>query len=512
MVKASAGGGGRGLRRVDDARDLSEALRAARSEAQSAFGDGDLILERALSDPRHIEIQIFADNHGNVVHLFERDCSVQRRHQKVIEEAPSPFMSPDLRAAMGAAAVAAARACGYRGAGTVEFLTDATGGFYFLEMNTRLQVEHPVTELVTGVDLVEWQLKVAAGDPLPLTQDQIALTGWAMEARLYAEDPRRSFLPQTGTVLDWAPAAGAGVRVDHGLRIGQTIGPHYDPMLAKIIAHGATRDEARRRLACAVEDTRLLGVTTNKGFLAAILHHPVFADGHATTGFIDAHMGSETGTDDPGLRQLALAAALIHMRSAGGADLADWRNSAPAPWRYRIEVDGVVHDLRLHAERHRQGVLCTVASDGGADRIDILRLGDGEGTYIADGIRRPLHFASDGDWLFVDGPGGGTGFRDLTHAASADDEATGSGRILAPMDGAVRLVAVAPGDRVRRGQALVVLEAMKMEHRLCADVDGVVERVAVAVGDQARTRAVLVTITANPPAETQAGALPRGSV
>lgn len=504
MVKASAGGGGRGLRRVAGAADLPEALRAARSEAQSAFGDGDLILERALDQPRHIEIQIFADDHGNVVHFGERDCSVQRRHQKVIEEAPSPFVSPDLRAAMGAAAVDAARACDYRGAGTVEFLVDAAGGFYFLEMNTRLQVEHPVTELVAGVDLVEWQLKVAAGEALPLTQDRIALSGWAIEARLYAEDPRRDFLPQTGMVLDWAPASGAGVRVDHGLRAGQMVGPHYDPMLAKIIAHGATRSEARRRLACALEDTRLLGVTTNKGFLAAILRHPVFADGHATTGFIDAHMAAETGAGAPGLRQLALAAALIHIlagrRGAGAPDLADWRNSASAPWRYRIESDGIVHDLRLHAERHGTGLRCSVTGDGGQDCIDILRLGEGEGRYVAEGLRRHLHFASDGDWLYVDGPGGSRGFRDLTHAVAAGDDAPGSGRLLAPMDGAVRLVAVARGDRVRRGQTLVVLEAMKMEHRLCADIDGVVERVAVAVGDQARTRAVLVTIAADPPA------------
>ncbi|MFC3119650.1 hypothetical protein ACFOHS_20695 [Jhaorihella thermophila] len=337
---------------------LADALRAARSEALSAFGSDELILERAVQNPRHIEVQVFADDHGNVVHLGERDCSVQRRHQKVVEEAPSPFVSPELRAAMGQAAVNAARACAYRGAGTVEFLVDGDGNFYFLEMNTRLQVEHPVTELVTGLDLVEWQLRVAAGEKLPLTQDQIALTGWAMEARLYAEDPRHDFLPQTGRVLAWEVPHGPGLRVDHGLRAGQTVGPHFDPMLAKVIACGATRDEARRRLARAVEDTVLLGVKSNKAFLSGILRHPVFAAGDATTAFLSDHFADHPTLTPapPPLRLRALAAALMHVGSArgipGASGRVSWRNSTATPWHCRLDCDGEMHDLTLAVDSH----------------------------------------------------------------------------------------------------------------------------------------------------------------
>jgi len=293
MVKASAGGGGRGMRLVWEQASLAENIRTARSEAQSAFGSGELILERAVIEPRHIEIQVFADSQGDAVYLGERDCSIQRRHQKVVEEAPSPFVDEALRQRMGEAAVNAAKACNYRGAGTVEFLVDAKGEFYFLEMNTRLQVEHPVTELITGQDLVAWQIKVASGEPLPLSQDQIQLSGHAMEVRLYAEDPRNNFMPQTGQVQRWDLPDSDGVRIDHGIRQGQPVSPHYDPMLAKIIAYGSNREEARRRLACAVEDTTLLGVNNNKRFLANILRHPVFASGEATTAFIEQHFSDD---------------------------------------------------------------------------------------------------------------------------------------------------------------------------------------------------------------------------
>ena len=314
MVKAAAGGGGRGMRLVTSADDLANALARARSEAASAFGSDELILEHAVPDARHIEIQVFADQHGNIIHLGERDCSIQRRHQKVIEETPSPAVSTELRAKMGEAAVAAARAIGYVGAGTIEFLLDQSGKFYFLEMNTRLQVEHPVTEAVTGVDLVAWQLRVAAGERLPLDQHEVRFSGHAIEARLYAEDPHKNFLPQTGTLIDWRPASGTGVRIDHGLAPGQSVSPFYDPMLAKVIAHGATREEARRRLLVALEDTVALGLTTNRSFLIAMLRHPAFAAGEATTAFIDRHFSA--GSDamrrpQADLRTLALAAVLL---------------------------------------------------------------------------------------------------------------------------------------------------------------------------------------------------------
>ncbi|MCF5186941.1 acetyl-CoA carboxylase biotin carboxylase subunit, partial [Pseudomonas simiae] len=287
MIKASAGGGGRGMRLVQHPEELLDNLHTARSEAKNAFGSGELILEQALIDPRHVEIQLFGDSHGHLIYLGERDCSIQRRHQKIIEEAPCPVMTPELRQAMGEAALNAGRAVNYVGAGTVEFLLDRNGRFYFLEMNTRLQVEHPVTELITGLDLVDWQLQIAAGQPLPLTQPDVSLNGHAMEVRLYAEDPAQGFLPQTGEVLRWDPAA--GVRIDHGVTEGQRISPFYDPMLGKIIAYGATREEARRKLLRAVEDTVLLGVTTNQPLLVDLLKHPDFVGGDFSTGFIAEH-------------------------------------------------------------------------------------------------------------------------------------------------------------------------------------------------------------------------------
>ncbi|RMF33241.1 MAG: ATP-grasp domain-containing protein [Alphaproteobacteria bacterium] len=502
MVKASAGGGGRGLRRVGDPAALPDALRAARSEALSAFGSGDLILERALDAPRHVEIQIFADDHGNILHLGERDCSLQRRHQKVIEEAPSPAVTPALRAGMGAAAVRVARACGYRGAGTVEFLLDADGRFHFLEMNTRLQVEHPVTELVTGLDLVEWQLIVASGEPLPLGQDDIALDGWAMEARLYAEDTRAGFLPQTGRVLVWEPATGPGLRVDHGLRVGQTVSRHYDPLLAKIVAHGRNREEARRRLARAVEDSLLLGVRTNRAFLSAILRHDAFAGGAADTGFVERHLaGHETLTPaPPPLRILALAAILMHaatgLDGAAASGWPGWRNSAATPRRCRLACAGEHHELSLAVDARAAPMRFTARAGAEEEVIEILGMEAGRCSYIADGLRRSTRFVRDGGTLHLDDPSGAMAFEDATHQPAIHAEEAGSGRIAAPMDGAVVAVRAAAGERVARGQILVVLEAMKMEHPLRADIDGVVEEIRTAPGDQVRIRQLLVTIAA----------------
>ncbi|MFP1682721.1 acetyl/propionyl/methylcrotonyl-CoA carboxylase subunit alpha [Alloalcanivorax sp. C16-1] len=499
MIKASAGGGGRGMRVVTNAADIGAQLKSARQEAKSSFGNDELILERAVINPRHVEIQVFGDRHGNVIHLGERDCSVQRRHQKVVEEAPSPAVDEALRARMGEAAVNAARACDYVGAGTVEFLLAEDGDFYFLEMNTRLQVEHPVTELVTGQDLVAWQLRVAAGEPLPLTQEQVALTGHAMEVRLYAEDPAHNYLPQTGTVARWRPASGEGVRVDHGLIEGARVGSHYDPMLAKIIAFGASRDEARRRLIRAVEDTELMGLDDNRRFLAAILRHPRFAAGQATTAFIGGDFA-----DDPALRPLAppdalwgLAALLFGHTGTSGRARDNGRQRGYAGWH----SSGLgAQPLVLAAGEEERTLYLTPSGlrDGPAVTLEQV---DGDGGLVAtlDGVRRRYRWWRDGDHLWLQDGALRVVFEDRTHRAGAGADGPGSGRIQAPMDGALTEVTVATGDRVTRGQVIAVLEAMKMEHSLSADCDGVVEAVNAAAGDQVRRQQVLVTVTPDAP-------------
>ena len=491
MIKASAGGGGRGMRVVTEPQQIAAQLKSARQEAKSSFGNDELILERAVINPRHVEIQVFGDHHGNVIHLGERDCSVQRRHQKVVEEAPSPVVDEALRRRMGEAAVNAAKACDYVGAGTVEFLLGADGEFYFLEMNTRLQVEHPVTELVTGQDLVAWQLRVAAGEPLPLTQEQVRLTGHAMEVRLYAEDPAQGYLPQTGPVLSWRPASGEGVRIDHGLVDGAEVGSHYDPMLAKIIAFGASRDEARRRLIRAVEDTVLMGLDDNRRFLAAILRHPEFAAGDATTAFIDGPFA-----DDPGLRAAdtpealwALAALLLTRIGAGdAAGRAGYRN-------WHSSGVGAQPLVLAQGDRERTLYLTPDGIHGGPDlTLDAVH---DDGTLIAtlDGVRRRYH------WLYRDGrvwlQDGGLRacFEERTHRASGGEQGPGSGQLKAPMDGAVIEVSAAAGDTVKRGQTLAVLEAMKMEHALKADCDGTVDTVTVSAGDQVKRQQLLITVT-----------------
>ncbi|MFI8747685.1 geranyl-CoA carboxylase subunit apha [Pseudomonas sp. NPDC077186] len=502
MIKASAGGGGRGMRLVQESSELLGQIRTARSEAQNAFGSGELILERAVIRPRHVEIQVFGDQHGNIVYLGERDCSVQRRHQKVVEEAPCPVMTAELRRAMGEAAVKAAARVNYVGAGTVEFLLDASGEFYFLEMNTRLQVEHPVTELITGQDLVAWQIRTASGQPLPLRQDEIRLTGHAMEVRLYAEDSAAGFLPQTGQVLRWEPELLAGVRIDHGLVEGQAVTPFYDPMLAKVIAYGETRDEARRKLLRAVEQCVLLGVNGNQRFLANLLKHPEFAAGNATTAFIAEHFA-----DDPSLapqpprsEELALAAALLYQRSASAhahqGELAGWRSAGSAPWRFvlkqaeqRIEVElqvlGDGTQPRLLAKLGEQAVeLTLLAADGRWAHVEL------------DGVRQRLayHLQGDGIWLY--GHNGNLELQDITHAPATGSSAAASGSVKAPMDGAIVEVLVEEGTTVAKGQLLVVLEAMKMEHPLKAGVDGVIRRIGVSQGDQVKNRQLLVEIEA----------------
>jgi geranyl-CoA carboxylase alpha subunit len=497
MVKAAAGGGGRGIRRVESADGLPAALRSAASEARKAFGDGRLILERAVVEPRHVEIQVFADSHGRVVHLGERDCSVQRRHQKIVEEAPSPAVDPVLRERMGLAAVAVAREIGYVGAGTVEFLLDPDGRFYFMEMNTRLQVEHPVTELVTGLDLVELQLRVARGEPLPITQDEVRISGHAIEVRLCAEEPADEFLPRSGPVLDWRPEPLA--RCDHALAAGMTVSPHYDSMLAKLIAHGATRAEALDRLALALDRTALLGVPSNRAFLARVLRHPAFVDGASvSTAFIGRHFpGGAHRTDPPDATTWWLAAWLSVAASAESAAFiaAGWRNwnsgrAMPMPWRLRWRAPqslAAAHvterggEVRLTPAGAVLGSAGTTATVHGAPTAPCA---DGEAEV--DGVAIAYRFAWDATMLWLHTRHGDFAFDCLRRAPrrSAADLAAQADDVRAAINGRVLAVAVATGAAVTAGQRLCTLEAMKMEHELRAPRDGRLATVEIEAGQQ----------------------------
>lgn len=498
MIKASAGGGGRGMRLVFDADQIAEQLANARTEAKNAFGSDEVILERALIEPRHIEIQVFADAHDNVVYLGERDCSIQRRHQKVVEEAPSPFVDKGLRERMGQAAVNAARACDYRGAGTVEFLVDANKDFYFLEMNTRLQVEHPVTEMVTGLDLVRWQILVAAGKPLPLSQEQIQLTGHAVEVRLYAEDPRNNFMPQTGEVLDWQPATGDGIRVDSGIQQGQTISPYYDPMLAKLIAYRETRDEAIDALVAAIGRSSLLGVNNNLQFLSDVLSKPAFYQGQATTSFLAQQYPEEHyQAQDPLPATVALAALLMFRRSQLDPRYRRplWRTAVPLTTQLVVEFDGkqtqvsvscVNNDYQLKLEQDSLTELS----------ISLLPLGDDSTKlrYTIDGVQGWLKFLFHQDHLYLQNHQGHFEFSDITYQAATANAATGDSQVKATMEGAIVELLVAPGDSVSSGQTVAVLEAMKMAHQLKAGVSGRVAEVHCELGQQVTTRQLLVSI------------------
>ena len=482
MVKAADGGGGRGMRLVRELDDLASAIQSARTESLNAFASDELILERAIVDGRHIEVQVAADDHGNVVHLFERDCSVQRRHQKVIEEAPSPFVTPALRAEMGAAAVNAARACDYRGVGTVEFLVDADGGFYFLEMNTRLQVEHPVTELITGIDLVAWQLAIAAGEPLPASQDELAITGHAIETRIYAEDPARGFLPQTGRIHAFDLATADGIRNDTGFTAGVTVSPYYDSMLAKVIAYGDNREMARRRLDRALGETRVLGLTTNTTYLRELLNDPRFVAGEATTALID-ESNLPAATVDTGLVALAI---VVHRRSAGLGEWLDWSNAAPMTRRDVVAlgddrldvlttpVDGGYRSIVESAEHHIR-----------VESHDAHRF-----VVVLDGVRREVGACVDGDSIHIED----MSVRLATYDPVLGPDAAGDGRIKASTEGLVISIQVAPGDQVAKGESLVVVEAMKMEHRHVADGDGVVKSVNVTEGVQVTNGQLLVEL------------------
>jgi geranyl-CoA carboxylase alpha subunit len=503
MVKAAAGGGGRGMRLVQTLDELANALKLARAEAAAAFGNGDLILEKAIVRARHVEVQVFGDRFGDVVHLGERDCSVQRRHQKVVEEAPCPVMTDALRQAMGAAAVAAARSINYCGAGTVEFLLDDSGKFYFLEMNTRLQVEHPVTELITGLDLVALQLQVAQGEPLGFTQDDVALRGHAIEVRLYTEDPSQDFMPTSGPVDLWSPPCGAGIRVDSGICSGQQISPFYDPMVAKIIASGPTRDIARLRLVEALKETVLFGTRHNRDFLVACLENDTFAAGEATTAFIAEEFGDGGFADlQPAYADSAVAAVLdlalqhrdVYASSVLVApQLRDWSSASPLVSRRQYVHGEQVHDLAvMPIGRNRYRVFDAQQSVA----VELLSMAD---TTAHVGINESQHVARyhrpEEGRLYLSIDGRAAQYRDMIRLDGAQDKSVGSGRITAPMHGLLLEVRVAVGETIAAGQTLAVLEAMKMHYEIVADTAGEVTQIMAVAGKQVAADDLLVEIT-----------------
>ena len=493
MIKAVAGGGGRGMRLVADASSFPDALRSARSEAQGAFGDPTVILERAITDPRHIEIQVFGDRHGNAIHLGERDCSVQRRHQKLIEEAPSPAVSSQLRARMGEVAVAAVKAIGYEGAGTLEFLLDKSGAFYFMEMNTRLQVEHPVTEAITGLDLVELQLRVAGGEPLGVKQEDISFDGHAIEVRLCSEDAGHDFMPQSGKMLRWQMPD--NIRVEHALQSGSEIPPFYDSMIAKIITHGTTRDEARGKLICALEQVEAFGVTTNQGFLISCLRHPAFAKGEATTAFIGDHRDELLATPADEGRQAALAALLLYVSNPHAPPWRAGRSlSATFPLATRFELGGKLHEIEVVRERDGGYV---AGRNGDLHRFEIEALASGVIRFRQDGVMQSRKFLRHDDRLYILHDDGTSAIHDLTLAApEAASAGGGDGKVRAAMNGRVVAVLVKPGEKVAAGQPVMTLEAMKMEHVHTAGVSGTVSAIDVAEGEQVTTGKIVVEIEA----------------
>ena len=499
LVKAAAGGGGKGMHLVERPEDLAEAVATAQREATSSFGDDRVFLERYVARSRHIEIQILGDAHGALVHLGERECSIQRRHQKIIEESPAAVLDPARRDAMGESALQLARGIGYRSAGTVEFLVDdATGEFFFLEVNTRLQVEHPVTEEVTGIDLVREQLRVAAGEPLGYGQDDIGFSGHAVEARLYAEDPSAGFLPATGTLVAWQPADEPSVRWDTGVEEGSHVGVDFDPMLAKVVAHGPTRSEAAGRLALALERMHLGGVTTNRDFLVATLRHEAFLAGDTTTDFIERNAPAmESTVAAATTQQLAIAAAMwLQGDNRASARVLDrvpsgWRNARMPAQHVALAVDDVEHDIGYR--RRRDG---SFAVEGGQVAI-VHRWSPDDLDVEVDGIRRTVRITlaagPSGEHLHLTGGGTTTTFRVVPRFSVPGSEAP-SGGLVAPMPGRVLEIRAAMGDTVTKGQTMLLLEAMKMEHHMTAPFDGTVTEVRVATGDQVDNGSVLLVI------------------
>ncbi|MFZ1399417.1 MAG: biotin/lipoyl-containing protein, partial [Candidatus Promineifilaceae bacterium] len=512
LVKAAAGGGGKGMRLVTELAALPDALAAARREAQAAFGSDELLLERALRQPRHVEFQLFGDQHGNLIHLGERDCSIQRRHQKVIEESPSPALTPELRARMGETAVAAARAVNYDNAGTVEFLLDENGNFYFLEMNTRLQVEHPVTERVTGLDLVAWQIRIAAGEPLPLAQEAVSLSGHAIEARLYAENPARDFLPVAGPVLLWQAPAGEGVRVDDGIQSGDEVSVHYDPMLAKIIVHGPDRATAVQRLERALATAVLLGFTHNLPYLCAIAQQPDFAAGRYSTHFLAEQLADwQPPTGDVALALIGAALAQFYSWPQHPHSGGHWRNNPNGPLRSRFVVrpdrslgDGL---LREDVSIDLSGLVTTLLEPARfqADQFDIT-VGDGaflvqcapqlgpDWVVVVNGRSHKLLIVPhEADyWVWTEaGVVCATALPRLPRKTAVSATA---GSLRAPMPGSVLAVLVQAGQMVAEGQPLLKLEAMKMEHTIRAPAAGQVAEIFFAPGDAVPAEAQLLRL------------------
>jgi acetyl-CoA carboxylase biotin carboxylase subunit len=501
LVKASAGGGGKGMRIVREPARLAAALEAARREAKSAFGDDTLLIERYFDSPRHVEIQILGDAYGNLIHCFERECSIQRRHQKIIEEAPSPALDAARRGRMGSAAVAAGRAIGYQNAGTVEFILDQDGNFYFLEVNTRLQVEHPVTEEITGLDLVRLQIAVAQGAPLPLRQDDLAMHGHAIECRIYAEDPHAEFLPSTGTILCWDEATIPGIRYETGVETDSEVTIHYDPMLAKVIAHAPSRVEAAQRLAKALAEMRIHGVRTNLPLLLQVLRHPEFLAGNLDTHFIGKHVvlcHEPSAAEQLADRLHAVAAALWlqGQRRACSPVLrgipSGWRNSPSQMQDVAFTCgEATVQVLyRVHRPDH-----VDVQVDGTAHRVAILAADDSHIVLEIDGVRRACSLVTHRDVHYAHSVLGTSELREVPRFPHAAREAVRGG-CQAPMPGKVLSIRVEPGQKVAKGEVLAILEAMKMEHEVVAPHDGVVRAVSVETGQQVDAGQVLVVLDA----------------
>ncbi|MBC3873656.1 acetyl/propionyl/methylcrotonyl-CoA carboxylase subunit alpha [Undibacterium flavidum] len=505
LLKASAGGGGKGMRVIEKSADFKDGLASCKREAINSFGDDKVLAEKYLQRPRHIEIQVFADTHGNCVYLFERDCSVQRRHQKVLEEAPAPGMTPERRAAMGEAAVAAAKAVGYVGAGTVEFIANQDGSFYFMEMNTRLQVEHPVTEMITGTDLVEWQLRVAAGEQLPLQQSELQIHGHAIEARVYAENPEKGFLPSIGTLrhartpdavnfeLGGSPNP-AAFRIDSGVREGDTISPFYDPMIAKMIVWGKDRTEALARMAQALSQYQIVGLNSNIAFLSRLITSPAFSTADLDTGLIERNQTALFPTPAPAsLNALSFAAvSLMSAENTGGSD--PWQSNQG--WRMNTQMQRGLQFVEEHQTHAVQVTYVqdawTIAANGVSHAVRLVRqqgndfvLAIADQTVTGTVVRDGEHFH-----VFSQGVHTDLHYNDvLAHAGEAEAE---GGRLTAPMPGKIVAVLVKNGQEVKKGEALLIMEAMKMEHTISAPHDGVVEEVLYAVGDQVTEGAPLL--------------------
>ena len=502
LVKASAGGGGKGMRVVDNEADLEDAISGAKREALGAFGNDTVFLERYLPTPRHVEIQVLGDQHGTVLHCFERECSIQRRHQKIIEEAPSPVLSEDLRDQMGQAAVAAVQAIGYESAGTVEFLLDGSGDeaeFFFLEVNTRLQVEHPVTEAITGLDLVREQIRIANGEPLGYDQSDLTISGHSIEVRLYAEDPSNDFLPATGCVDIWQPATGPTVRYDSGIQTGSEVSVEFDPMLAKVISHAPTRSEAALKLALALERTRLHGVVTNRDFLVATLRHEEFLAGNTTTDFISrVEISGQRVPSDCELEDASIAVALVsqQLNRNSATSLAfmpsGFRNSSMPSQQMLLLNDD--HEVQVNYRPRRDGSFEVSIGDSEETKTARLISLDGDRFEIQlDDVRAAGHAVKFGNRWYVDIPAGSLNFVEKSRFPEPDS-ADVEGGLTAPMPGKILAINISEGDSVETGQLLVLMEAMKMEHQIVAAFDGSVSEVRVAVGDQVDNGELLVVI------------------